>query len=61
MNPQTEVERIIEKRIEEGKVHYLVRWNQILSREDSWENEEKLCWAGRQIHLFERNEPSQQT
>ena len=56
MASQPEVDRILGKYTEDGIVYYLVHWKETLQEQDSWESQEALCWAGRQIHLFERND-----
>jgi|JI6StandDraft_1071083.scaffolds.fasta_scaffold00351_1 hypothetical protein len=42
MASRKEIEKIVGKRIEGGRVHYLVKWRSMLQREDSWENEDYL-------------------
>ncbi len=53
------VENILEKRMISGKAHYLVKWKEYNTSENTWELKENLLNCVRTLQQFEREAQSQ--
>jgi len=51
---ESEVEKILNKRMIRGKKKFLVRWKGYTAEEDIWENKENLKNAKEMVKEFER-------
>ena len=51
---ESEVEKILNKRMVRGKKKFLVRWKGYTAEEDIWENKENLKNAKEMVKEFER-------
>jgi len=54
-----QVENILEKRMISGKTHYLVKWKEYNTSENTWELKENLLNCARTLQQFEREAQSQ--
>ncbi len=59
LNEKYHVENILEKRMISGKAHYLVKWKEYNTSENTWELKENLLNCARTLQQFERRAQGQ--
>ncbi len=59
LNKEYQVENILEKWMISGKTHYLVKWKEYNTSENTWELKENLLNCAKTLQQFEREAQDQ--
>jgi len=59
LNEEYQVENILDQRMISGKTHYLVKWKEYNTSENTWKLKENLLNCARTLQQFERGAQSQ--